>query len=714
MAFFLSPKLHAHERGRCDSGIYEFYNTVDIATDGDITLRIFASTRYVLFVNGKYVCEGPARSSEFLRYYDTVKTDAFKKGKNEMLFRVAHITEPVSFTSGYKSQKPALIFDAKGEKDFFFSDISFKCRYIENFKFVGDDTFVFPFEKVCGDKVYKDIPLEQLQDAFSVDFDRGYKTHFGICPYRLEKRPIPMIYPSDVISFKEVRRGTDFVEYDAGVYVTARPEFVFEKGCSAKIIYSECYRDKDGVKTDRAKAEGYIPEEHAVDVVTTGENDFTYSPFWFRAFRFIRIETKTPEKILGISAKKFHYPADIKGSFCCSDDYFNRMVTVSENTMLSCTTDLFVDCPYYEQQQYIMDSAVEAAVFLRMTGDTSMVKKCIYEFAASQNPNGLLAANYPQSWMVQIIPGFSFFFIWLLDDYLNYSADTAFVKQFIPTVDGILSYFDENLNENGLVMPSVEWDFVDWVPGWEKGTLPLNEGEPNGIYTLYLAYGLLTASRLAKKCGRTGLSEEYSERYETLKKNINKHLYDEKKGLYRDGGNTFSMHGIIWATLSEIVKDDEACRMIERLSDPEIFKSSYSMNFFLFRAFEKCGVYEKAAPFFDGWRRMLDMNCTVWCENPDSPRSECHGWSSAPLYEFSANILGVKYSDENVIVIKPEIFGLSYAKGCVPTRFGNVFVEWKNTKDGFSLKVNSPKGIAKKLILPSGTTVLSCDGEIII
>lgn len=126
------------------------------------------------------------------------------------------------------------------------------------------------------------------------------------------------------------------------------------------------------------------------------------------------------------------------------------------------------------------------------------------------------------------------------------------------------------------------------------------------------------------------------------------------------------------------------------------------MNFFAFRVLEQYGMYDKVFSFFDGWKKMLNWGCTTWCENPDSPRSECHGWSSAPLYEFSANILGVKTGMEEEIIIKPVVWHLTYAKGTVPTRFGLVGVNWRIDEDTFIIEIETPADVSKRLILPDG------------
>ena len=165
---------------------------------------------------------------------------------------------------------------------------------------------------------------------------------------------------------------------------------------------------------------------------------------------------------------------------------------------------------------------------------------------------------------------------------------------------------------------------------------------------------------------------------------------------------TNSVHTIIWAVISGIANENEINKMLPALRDKDIAKSSFSMNYYLFRALEKANSYELMFEYLNDWRKMLELGCTAWCENPDNPRSECHAWSCAPVYEFMRNILGVKISFENEILIAPKTGELKYAKGKAATRFGAVQVDW-NIKDNiFHIAVTSVNDVRKRLILPNG------------
>lgn len=686
-------------------GMYEFIKEIELSSDEIFTINIFASTRYTLYINDEYVCEGPCRSSEDIRYYDTVTTDKLRCGKNIIRVLVMHTTHNMSCASVFKAAKPILIMEARSNSTVISTDDSWKCLFKKEHKLIAHPYMLFvpPFENVIADGQIEEIEIEEFS---FFDFDWGFDEPYGcVNSFHLVKRPIPMIYPTDEISFRIVKEGENFVEFDAGCYVTAKIEAELKSNSDVKIIYSECYQKSENEKEKRDDSTGYL--SGPFDIVRTGECDYTFKTFWFRAFRFIRIEGENVKSaLLSLKAFKCIYPLVRDGSFECSDENYNKMYDISVNTMQCSMHEIFVDCPHYEQQQYIMDSSVESAVLMRMSSDVRMIRKCISEFAASQHPSGLLPANYPCSY-IQIIPGFSFFFVFLLRSYMEYSGDLDFCAQYIPVIDKMFAFFDKQIKEEGYIIAVKEWwNYVDWVPGWERGTVPIGQGEALTIYNLYYACALKDAKYMCEKVGRIGLAEEYGARYEQIKKIINENCFDSERGLYRNGSKAreFSMHTIMWAVLAELVEGDEAKKMMSHIFDEDLAKSAFAMNYFLLRALEKCGCYDEYAyDIINEWQKMIDLNCTTWCENPDDPRSECHGWSSAPLYEFSANILGVKYSFDDEIVIAPKTGNLKYAKGTVPTRFGIVYVEWNNEGDEFNIKVKSPNGLKKKLILPNGT-----------
>ena len=82
------------------------------------------------------------------------------------------------------------------------------------------------------------------------------------------------------------------IELDAGAEETA---FVFlrghgGRGASVRIRYAEAYFEPDGKhKDNRLPGDGRALQGYADEIFPAG-GEFEYAPFWFRTFRFVRLE----------------------------------------------------------------------------------------------------------------------------------------------------------------------------------------------------------------------------------------------------------------------------------------------------------------------------------------------------------------------------------------------------------------------------------------
>jgi alpha-L-rhamnosidase len=55
------------------------------------------------------------------------------------------------------------------------------------------------------------------------------------------------------------------------------------------------------------------------------------------------------------------------------------------------------------------------------------------------------------------------------------------------------------------------------------------------------------------------------------------------------------------------------------------------------------GIYEEVWDTLLGpWRKMISEGLTTWAESESMVRSDCHGWSSTPMYEIVREVVGIK------------------------------------------------------------------------
>lgn len=116
------------------SGIYEFSKEAVIPENERYKINIFASARYILYINEKYVCEGPCRGKKDLRYYDSVEVN-MNKGINNIRVEVMHLTALGQFATVFKNEKPILIFNAVSDNNEISSELSWKCSYRNGHEF---------------------------------------------------------------------------------------------------------------------------------------------------------------------------------------------------------------------------------------------------------------------------------------------------------------------------------------------------------------------------------------------------------------------------------------------------------------------------------------------------------------------------------------------------------------------------------------------------
>lgn len=130
-----------------------------------------------------------------------------------------------------------------------------------------------------------------------------------------------------------------------------------------KVTYSEGYELKPRnypffrTKANRLDAEkGHLigPYDELILGLPHGQT-VTYEPFWFRTFRFLRLEISVgpePVRLLSFDAIQVNYPLAVKASWKEPEDKQSEQIwDVSIRTMRNCMFDGYSDCPFYEQLQ---------------------------------------------------------------------------------------------------------------------------------------------------------------------------------------------------------------------------------------------------------------------------------------------------------------------------------------------------------------------------
>ena len=70
------------------------------------------------------------------------------------------------------------------------------------------------------------------------------------------------------------------------------------------------------------------------------------------------------------------------------------------------------------------------------------------------------------------------------------------------------------------------------------------------------------------------------------------------------------------------------------LAEPDLIQATIYFKYYLFRALQKSGLGDRYLELLDPWEKMLASGMTTFGERDTNPRSECHGWSASPCFDF--------------------------------------------------------------------------------
>ncbi len=600
-------------------------------------------------------------------------------------------------------------------------------------------------------QLYPAVRLEDYRDAPS--------------PYGLLKAIVPPLYEGEPSRFESVfipgggSAPTTWQEWLAGkstaIPANSRVEIILDagslqtgfpmlktsggKGATVQMMYAEGLRlpwsiedanilgrgvDTTNVSTmNSSEKAGWTLDRRGelkgwFDEVTLPGGDFSYEPFHWRCFQFVKLTVETANEPLTLRPLVYRstlYPFEKNYDFHCSDDFFQTLEKISWHTFRLCTHETFEDCPYYEQMQYSGDSQITSLIALAATGDARLTKQALYQFSWSLRPEGITECRYPATLPV-VIPSWSLHYIFMIADYFDYTGDASTVRDLLPCVRSILDWFDRHKDETGLPAKLPHWNIVDWSPRWQRGCPPGWDRGPTCIISAQYLRALRIAAKLEEAAGRTN---SYAEEAETVSRKINDLFWNEERGLYEDcpGGPDASQYGNAWAVHSGAASAKQAVRAMDAaLENSELDPASFFGIYFIIRALEDCGQYARFPQLLGRWQEMIDGGFSTWSEDITYWRSLCHAWSAFPTIEFLRGVLGIKPDKPGFdeIVIQPNPLSLQFAEGSVPTPKGTVSVAWRIENNEFKLSVNAPPGIPLRVILPGGKTEVTNRGSITI
>ena len=688
-------------------GVYKFQRTVSLAAKpAKCIIHVSGDNRYKLYVNGTWVSAGPARGDLYFWNFETLDIAPYlKAGENKV---------------------EALVWnEGKGKPE---AQISFGTGFILQ----ADDSSQSDFNTGAGWIAAQNLSISPLQPRVPGYYVAGqgeYQEYAkGWSPFISAKSLGPgltkgaaidsrgwMLYPSAIPAmelkaqrFAAIRKGEgDLIHgsplvimanssmdiwVDQGELTNAYPQLIFSGGKDAKIglTYAEGLYEKKPLSTTTKNGNHKGNRNDIENKYWLGRKDsliadggaHTFETMTYRTFRYVRLTIKTEAEDLTLHDFKSvftGFPFQAKASLKTNNPLIPQLLDVGFRTARLCAMETYMDCPYYEQLQYIGDARIQALVSLYYAGDERLVRQALDHMDHSRIAEGITLSRYPTD-LHQQIPTFSLWYIGMLHDYLRYGKDPSFLKNKLAGMRGILDYFARFEGTDGTLQHIPYWTFSDWVNAWPRGIAPVGPSGRSSVLDFQYIWVLQNAAELERYFGYPEMAARYEAKVKALKPVLIQLYWDAGRGLYADMEvhDNYSQHANSLAILAGMPASGVADKL---LVEKDLAPASIYFKYYLHLALTKAGKGNDYMAWLDKWKENMDMGLTTWAETSDisTSRSDCHAWGSSPNIEFFRIVLGVD-SDAPAfgkVKIEPHLGELKEVDGVVPHPQGEIHVSYK-------------------------------------
>jgi len=403
-----------------------------------------------------------------------------------------------------------------------------------------------------------------------------------------------------------------------------------------------------------------------------------------KAFRYVNI---VPEGSVSVDSVSMLYEyADIpeRGSFNCSDDLINRIYDVAKYTFQLNTREFFIDGIKRDRWIWSGDAYQSYLMNYYLFFDAPTVQRTLYA----------LRGKDPVTSHINTIMDYSFYWFIGIYDYYLYTGDKGLINTLYPRMQSMMEYCLGRRNANGFMEGLVgDWIFIDWARGLSK------QGEVS-FEQLLLARSLETMAICARLVNDENGLRRYQKLADDLKVNIfsvywdqSKHalVHSRVKGVPTQNVTRYAnMFAIFFDYFDDPQKQEVKTHVLLNDSIQKI--TTPYMRFYELEAL--CAMGEQnyvLKEMKNYWGGMLNLGATSFWEEYDPSKkgaehyamygrefgkSLCHAWGASPIYLLGKYYLGVKPTSPGYSTydIEPNLGGLKWMQGAVPTPSGNIDV----------------------------------------
>jgi len=730
-------------------GVYHFRKRIALGeAPARFVIRVSADNRFRLFVNGERVGEGPARGDlDHWRFETFDIAPMLRAGENTLCATVwncgslapaAQMSDQTGFlvqgdTLAESAANTDRTWEAEEEKGQGFLPI--------NPSDVPNYYAAAPGEILDGTRYDWDWQTSAAGWAAAITVGTGepgrypkpspYGGGSGINRWFLVADPLPPMEFSETQIGRIVRvEGPVGAEslpatvpahtkasllFDRGTMTTAFPELVFSqgKGSTVRLTYAEALVDDKGQKGNRDEIANRRIIGLRDTVLPDGGAHRAWSPLWWRAWRYLQIDVETGDQAVAIESLKARYsgyPFRERGSFEASDPVLGRIWEVGRRTARMNAHETYMDCPYWEQLQYIGDTRIQALISYTAFGDDRLARQALDAYDNSRIADGLSQARFPSA-LNQVIPTFSLFWIGMLHDYWMYRPDNGALAEWVPHTRSVLGWYARYVRADGLLGKMPWWDFGDWTKDFVFGVPPQDADGGSALLSLYYVAALREAADLESSLGNAAVAADYRRRADSTAESVRRLCWDEAHGLLADtpAHGHFSEQTNTMGVITDAVPADRQAAVMRSIlghspaaavpAPGEFSPSSVYFRFYVARALDHAGMDDLYLDSLGPWRGMLDMGLTTFAETAEPTRSDDHAWSAHPDYDLLTLVAGIRPASPGFATVRvaPHPGSLTSLSATLPHPAGDIVARYQKSDAGWVFDITLPPGLTGTL-----------------
>lgn len=725
-------------------------------------LHICAESYYLLYINGIETGRGPARGTHTRNYYDSYEIGSLLRPGNNIIAVLVQCMNYDTFIAA--PARPGLIAEINGV---IASDSKWEINIANDWR---KDVQTYSWQ--AGYSEWRDLRLEPEgwttgRDSATWSPAMEIPESHRIYAKKLFPRAIPSlkektIYPVDIPAVSSVPALDDLnaveifalmnkepysaprkkqitgleslltgqdacagiepssdksgitVIFDFGAEIAGRFEMdlTAPEGCIVDICHNE------SIKDDRLAVKHILEQYHFVDryILRSGRQkigNFVHE----RGFKMVQIVLRnftSPVNIHQVRAVDARYPFVRRGSFNCDDLLLNRIWDACCETLESCTTDVFTDCPWRERAFWVNDLIVENRTSLQAFGASAVHRRAFRLAFSDAREGGIIPGVCPcpeDADNLVLVPT-NLLVILMVKDYFMYSNDKELLKELMPEIISILETFSKWEDKHGFILPPDKyWNFFDW-------SFELNGVSLNGKLTSLLSYLYITAMKtIIELAGITGEKidrAKYEARIQNTSGNLEKYFFKEEEKWLADWlendecSAQSSQLAHAFALLSGECSQANRKYFEDALSDNKLLMPEMYLHYFIFHAMRLCGKNAEALERIRKyWGDIVKTgHPTIWeagihehgKEAFGGDGSLCHGFATSPIDFLQTVILGIEPLTPGfgTFSVAPESLDLNFAEGRIPTPHGNISIRWRRENDHLNVELKVPEGTVAK------------------